>query len=65
VRLPPIEGPLRPERPWVLYEFVDPNLQSLASGQRALVRMGWVNERRIKTRLAEVRRLVTAGPSKR
>jgi Protein of unknown function (DUF3014) len=65
VRLPAIEGPLRPERPWVLYEFVDPNLQSLSSGQRALVRMGWVNERRIKTRLAEVRRLVTAGPSKR
>jgi len=65
VRLPPIEGPVRPERPWVLYEFVDPNLQSLASGQRALLRMGWVNERRVKTRLAEVRRLVTAVPSKR
>ena len=65
VRLPPIEGPVRPERPWVLYEFVDPNLQSLASGQKALLRMGWINERRIKTRLAEVRRLVTAVPSKR
>jgi hypothetical protein len=49
----------------VLYEFVDPNLQSLASGQRALLRMGWVNERRVKTRLAEVRRLVTAVASKR
>ena len=65
VRLPPIEGPVRPERPWVLYEFVDPNLQSLASGQKALLRMGSVNERRIKARLAEIRRLVTAVPKKR
>ncbi|MCE9660751.1 MAG: DUF3014 domain-containing protein [Burkholderiales bacterium] len=65
VRLPPIEGPLRPERPWVLYEFVDAELQSLTAGQRALLRMGSVNERRIKVRLAEIRRLVTAGRSTR
>jgi len=65
VRLPPIEGPVRPQRPWLLYEFVDPNLQSLTSGQRALLRMGSVNQRRIKPRLAEIRRLVTAAPAKR
>jgi hypothetical protein len=65
VRLPSIEGPLRPQRPWLLYEFVDPNLQSLASGQKALLRTGSVNERRIKARLAEIRRLVTAAPKKR
>ena len=65
VRLPPIEGPVQPQRPWLLYEFVDPNLQSLASGQKALLRMGSVNERRIKARLAEIRRLVTAPPKKR
>ena len=64
VRLPPIEGPVRPMRPWVLYEFADPNLQSLSSGQRALIRMGAVNERRVKVRLAELRRLVTAPPKK-
>ena len=62
VHLPPIEGPLRPQRPWLLYEFADPNLQSLASGQKALLRTGSINERRIKARLAEVRRLVTAVP---
>jgi hypothetical protein len=61
VRLPPIDGPIRPARPWVLYEFVDPDLQSLTSGQKTLVRMGSVNERRIKVRLAEIRRLVTAA----
>jgi Protein of unknown function (DUF3014) len=65
VRLPPIEGPVRPVRPWVLYEFVDPNLQSLTSGQKALLRTGSINERRVKTRLEEVRRLVTVVPKKR
>ena len=64
VRLPSIEGPIKPERPWVLYEFVDPQLQSLTAGQRLLLRMGSVNERRIKARLAEVRRLVTTLRSK-
>ena len=62
VYLPPIEGPMRPQRPWLLYEFVDPNLQSLTSGQKALLRTGSINERRIKTRLAEIRRLVTTMP---
>jgi len=61
VHLPEINGPLRPERPWVLYEFDDPALQSLAAGQRLLLRMGPVNERRMKTKLAELRRLVTTG----
>jgi len=65
VRLPSIEGPLQPERPWVLYEFVDPRLQSLTSGQKLLLRTGSVNERRIKTRLAEIRRLVTTPAAKR
>jgi hypothetical protein len=61
VRLPAIVGPVQPARPWVLYEFEDPALQSLSSGQRILLRMGPVNERRVKARLAEFRRLVTAG----
>lgn len=61
VYLPTINGPIQPERPWVLYEFDDPALQSLSAGQRILLRMGPVNERRMKTKLAEVRRLVTAG----
>jgi hypothetical protein len=51
---------VRPERPWVLYEFDDPALQALSAGQKMLLRMGPVNERRMKTKLAEIRRLVTA-----
>jgi hypothetical protein len=68
VRLPPIDGPVQPKRPWVLYEFVDPHLQALTSGQKLLIRMGPVNERRVKARLAEIRRLArgvgAGGPSR-
>ena len=60
VHLPEIRGPVRPERPWVLYEFDDPALESLASGQKILLRMGPVNERRMKTKLMEIRRLLVA-----
>ena len=63
VVLPPIAGPVRPERPWVLYEFADPKLQALTSGQKLLLRMGSVNERRVKARLAEIRQMVTAVAS--
>ena len=61
VHLPQISGPVQPEHPWVLYEFDDPALQSLSAGQKILLRIGTVNERRMKARLAEIRRLVTAG----
>lgn len=59
VHRPAING-VRPTRPWVLYEFDDPALQSLSAGQRILLRMGPVNERRVKGRLAELRRLLAA-----
>jgi Protein of unknown function (DUF3014) len=61
VRLPTINGPMQPQRPWVLYEFEDPSLQSLTAGQRILLRTGPVNERRLKAKLAEVRRLLATG----
>jgi hypothetical protein len=59
VHRPVING-VQPARPWVLYEFDDPALQSLSAGQRILLRMGPVNERRVKGRLAELRRLLVA-----
>ncbi|HEX6363518.1 MAG TPA: DUF3014 domain-containing protein [Albitalea sp.] len=60
VYLPEIKGPVQPERPWVLYEFADPALASLSAGQKMLLRMGPVNQRRVKGRLEELRRLVAA-----
>ena len=63
--LPAIAGTEQPQRPWVLYEFDDPALQSLSAGQRALLRMGPVNERRVKARLAEFRRFIAGEAARR
>lgn len=60
VRLPVVNGPVQPERPWVMYEFAASGLQSLTAGQKLLLRMGPVNQRRMKVKLAELRRLVVA-----
>ena len=65
MHLPTIAASEQPKRPWVLYEFDDPALQSLSAGQRVLLRMGPVNERRVKARLAEFRRLVAGDAARR
>lgn len=61
VQLTEVKGELRDPRPWVRYEFADPELQALSSGQKILVRMGLANERRAKAALAEFRRHVATG----
>ncbi|MBX3620650.1 MAG: DUF3014 domain-containing protein [Rhizobacter sp.] len=61
VRLPEFKGTVQPARPWVLYEYTDPALESLSSGQKIMVRMGTVNERRVKARLREWRRIIAAA----
>jgi hypothetical protein len=59
VRLTEVKGPVPSERPWVRYEFADPALEALSSGQKIMLRVGPINERRLKARLAEVRRAIT------
>lgn len=59
VRLTEVKGPIVSERPWVRYEFADPALEALSSGQKIMLRVGPVNERRLKARLAEFRRAIT------
>jgi len=58
VELPDIQGPLKLTRPWVLYRFSDPALEGLSSGQKILLRMGRENEKRLKSKLAEIRKLI-------
>ena len=58
LRLPNTEGASAPARPWLLYEFADPEMAARPAGQKLLLRMGPVNERRMKARLAEFRKLV-------
>ena len=48
-------GPVRLLRPRVLYEFADPKLQSLSSGQKLLIRMGSEHTEAIKAILRELR----------
>ncbi|MBE0620326.1 MAG: DUF3014 domain-containing protein [Burkholderiales bacterium] len=58
VEVPEITGPLKPTRPWLLYQFSDPALEGLASGQKILLRVGSKNEKRLKAKLAEIRKLI-------
>ena len=60
VALPEIQGPLKPTRPWVLYRFSDPAFEGLASGQKILLRVGRENGKRLKAKLAAIRKLIAA-----
>ena len=57
---PDIEQPVRLKRPHVLYEYADPSIEALSSGQKILVRIGPDNARRIKEKLAELKQHLTA-----
>jgi hypothetical protein len=58
---PEVEEPIPLVRPEVLYEFADPALESRSAGQKALIRMGPANARRIKAKLREIRALIAGG----
>ena len=55
VQLTEVKGSVASVRPWVRYEFADPALESLSAGQKILLRVGSVNERRLKAKLAVIR----------
>jgi len=61
VTLVEVKGEYATPRPWTRYEFVDPELESLSSGQKMLVRMGVANERRLKAQLAAFRSRIATG----
>ena len=55
VTLTEVKGPIKPVRPWVAYEFADPNLEARSAGQKMLLRMGTANAQRLKAKLREFR----------
>ena len=59
---PEVAGPIKLVQPKVLYEFADPVLQARSAGQKLLLRMGTANAARVKIKLREFRREVTAAP---
>jgi hypothetical protein len=60
LQLTDVKGPVPSTRPWVRYQFADADLEHLAAGQKILVRVGLDNERRLKTKLAELRAQLVA-----
>lgn len=62
---PEVQGPVKLVQPKVMYEFADPELEGLSAGQKILIRMGGDNSARIKAKLREIRRELTARPPQR
>lgn len=61
VSLVDVKGPYPMLRPWVRYEFTDPALEALSSGQKMLVRTGPVNHRRLNIKMLELRTLIAGA----
>jgi len=59
---PPQDPAIDVDRPWVMYRFADPRLESLSAGQKILVRVGPENAARLKGKLTELRRKLASGP---
>lgn len=64
MQLPEIKGGVSTQ-PWLRYEFADPALQSLSSGQRIMLRVGAAHRQVLKTRLAELRKLLARADATR
>ncbi len=60
VKLTEVKGEVPSTRPWVRYEFVDPKLEALSSGQKIMVRLGTTNEQRLKAWLAGFRQAIVS-----
>jgi hypothetical protein len=56
---PDVPAPIDLTQPKVLYEFADPSLEQRSAGQKMLIRMGPVNESRVKAKLRDIRRALT------
>jgi hypothetical protein len=57
---PDVQGSIKVTQPNVLYEFADPKLEALSSGQKTLLRIGPANEAAVKKKLRELRAILTA-----
>jgi hypothetical protein len=56
---PEPKGPILLTQPKVLYEFADPDLESLSAGRKILVRVGPANAAKVKAKLRELRAEIT------
>ncbi|HEY2817883.1 MAG TPA: DUF3014 domain-containing protein [Casimicrobiaceae bacterium] len=56
---PQTAAPVSLVQPHVLYEFANPDLESLSAGQKIMLRMGSENASHVRTKLRELRRMLT------
>jgi hypothetical protein len=56
---PDVPAPIALSQPKVLYEFADPSLEQLSAGQKMMIRIGPVNESRVKAKLRDIRHALT------
>jgi hypothetical protein len=62
LKAPDVQGPIQLTQPKVFYEYADPKLESLSSGQKLLLRMGPANETVLKAKLREFRKVIVNRP---
>ena len=62
LRAPEVQGPIQLKQPRVFYEYADPKLEALSSGQKLLIRMGPANEAVVKEKLRSLRSAVASRP---
>jgi hypothetical protein len=62
LKTPDVPGPIQLTQPKVFYEYADPKLEGLTSGQKLLLRMGPANEAVMKARLREFRKAIVNRP---
>lgn len=55
VQLVEVKGSVPSQRPWVRYEFADPQLQAQSAGRKILMRVGADNQRRLQAKLTDLR----------
>ncbi|MGE5168968.1 MAG: DUF3014 domain-containing protein [Rudaea sp.] len=56
---PDVPAPIELAQPKILYEFADPSLEQLSAGQKMMIRLGPVDEGRVKAKLRAIRRALT------
>ena len=60
-----VKGPAETPRPWVRYEYVDPQLEARPAGQKILLRMGPANASQLKAKLRQFRQRIASGDATR
>ena len=65
LQTPDVKGDVALVRPNVMYQYADPNLESLSAGQKVLLRMGPDNEAAVKAKLRELKAAIADRSSRR